>query len=86
MGENFFGLAQQGSVLYNAVKSAAVSKEIISLFTDKYRLPNIQSSLISIRVETASLNKEVSLVKAPTFLVLRLISLWTRTKEFYRAE
>jgi len=45
---------QSGSV------AISVSKEIISLFTDKYRLPVIHSSLLPIRIEQASLSKEAS--------------------------
>jgi hypothetical protein len=53
---------------YYAVNSAPASKEIISLFTDQYRLPVIQSSLISMRINAASLVNDASLVKAPTFV------------------
>jgi hypothetical protein len=52
-----------------------VSKEIISFFRDKYRLPMIHSSLISISIEPASLSNEVSFGNAPIFLLLRLSSL-----------
>ena len=64
--------SKKGECLYIAVNSAAVSKEIISLFTDKYRLLVIQSSLISIRIEPTNLSKEASFGKGPIFLLLRL--------------
>ena len=52
--------------LYIAVKSeASVSKEIISLFAAKYRLPVIHSSLISIRIYPISMSNDASQWECP---------------------